>query len=292
MPLAKVQGKIDQATFDLPSRLLDCVERKEMPRASTNEQGVNRATQAKALGVNPSTLSRYISEKTAMDMTARKVFRAAQYYDVSADYLLGFTKYKDHIRTSDDEIKRQVCDYTGLTEDTIDLLHEKCNDPLFMSALNYLVTNESFLRDIINYLLSSIYDDLCTDERYSCLPRVKQFSLNPEKNCFYDVIGALPQFKEQFYKRVSQSEQQKEMYIAKFAEISIDLNQIIQARYPGVQFEPGDTIESLSKKESEIIAQMEQWEDVGPDDDIPAPSDDLSLKYQQESDYLRHFLAI
>ena len=77
--------------------------------------GKKRQETANALGISRASLEYYEKGKRKPDIEVLAKF--ADYFDVSADYLIGRTD----ARTTDKKL-RFVCDYLGLTEKTVELL--------------------------------------------------------------------------------------------------------------------------------------------------------------------------
>lgn len=65
--------------------------------------------------------------------------KIADFYGVSTDYLLGRTPTK----TSDMD-KRAMCDYSGLTESALELLHSFKDNPDYSRIINAILENETF----------------------------------------------------------------------------------------------------------------------------------------------------
>lgn len=80
------------------------------------EKGVSQDELSKILGVSKSTVGLWETGDTLPD--ARSLHDLAVYYEVSADYLLGLSD----VKTSDMAV-RSICEYTGLTEESLDFLH-------------------------------------------------------------------------------------------------------------------------------------------------------------------------
>ena len=65
--------------------------------------------------------------------------KIADFYGVSTDYLLGRTQTK----TSDMD-KRAMCDYSGLTESALELLHSFKDNPDYSRIISAILENETF----------------------------------------------------------------------------------------------------------------------------------------------------
>ena len=135
---------------------------------------------AKVLGVKDNIISYFCSG--ARKPNLEQIIEIAKYFNVSTDYLLGLTDIKStNVKVKD------ICDYTGLTEYSISLLHD--------SAENIFSISETIL-DTINLLLkqtsnSITYDKLADDFYFkencllSALYEYIRLVLNPENKTFY-----------------------------------------------------------------------------------------------------------
>lgn len=72
------------------------------------------------LGVPDNTISYFISGKRTPN--AEQIIYIARYLGVSADYLLGLTN-ASAVVSEQNKIIRDICDYTGLNEDSVELLN-------------------------------------------------------------------------------------------------------------------------------------------------------------------------
>ena len=84
--------------------------------ALRKKQNKKRQEVADDLGISRSSLEYYEKNKRKPDIEV--LTKIADYYNVSADYLLGRT----NAETTDKDL-RFVCEYTGLSENTIMTLH-------------------------------------------------------------------------------------------------------------------------------------------------------------------------
>lgn len=78
-----------------------------------NERGLSRQQVADDLQISRASLEYYEKEKRAPDI--EMLYKIADYFHTSADYLLGRTDCK-----TTDADKKAVCDYLGLSESEID----------------------------------------------------------------------------------------------------------------------------------------------------------------------------
>ena len=118
---------------------------------------LSQAALAKALGIVKSTLGLYETGDTVPD--ARTLCAIANYFEVSSDWLLGLSSVKE--RNAD---LQAICDYTGLTPQTIGTISGVKNFGYLMwkpvQFINYMVEHPKF-RELARFLLSSVaYCDL------------------------------------------------------------------------------------------------------------------------------------
>ena len=147
-------------TKTLGQRLYECREKT----------GMKQADVARALNVQRQQISYYENESRQPDLDRLK--ELARLYGVSTDFLLGMTD----VSSSDLEIK-EVCNYTGLSENAVKILHKHSTvskeigndlerivlynkelvDPELLRAVNLIIenaTNITFYRDFLNYIYS------------------------------------------------------------------------------------------------------------------------------------------
>ena len=124
----KYSSKANKAAL-FPTRLREA-------RAS---KGASQQKAAEAVEVSKSTIGLYENGDTLPDIAT--VYRLAKYYGVTLGYLLGETAVK-----RDDATLREVCDYTGLSEEAVELLARKRHDSAFRplaEALSFLILHET-----------------------------------------------------------------------------------------------------------------------------------------------------
>lgn len=97
--------------------------------------GKDVAKMAEHLGCSPQAINQYKMGTSVPQL--EKLVKIAQYYNVSTDYLLGLSD----VATTDPKIK-EICEYTGLSEEAVIQLHKKTEDekkyPFFDSFLEYI----------------------------------------------------------------------------------------------------------------------------------------------------------
>ncbi|NCE63567.1 XRE family transcriptional regulator [Pseudoflavonifractor sp. 524-17] len=95
--------------------------------------------------------------------------KIADFYGVSTDYLLGRTT----VRTSAVD-KREMCDYSGLTESALEYLHSLHDSPDYLRIISAILEDKTFqaiLPDIPNLEKVKLAVEL---DRFGVLPPVKE----------------------------------------------------------------------------------------------------------------------
>lgn len=97
-------------------------------------QGKRQKDLAVALEVTDNTISYFVSGSRIPNTEQLK--KIAEFFSVSADYLLGLTDAK----TTDKDL-RFVCDYTGLSEESIKIIKSRINGKCVIEVLNGILNN-------------------------------------------------------------------------------------------------------------------------------------------------------
>lgn len=174
-----------------------------------DKTGLSLKKQCAQMGIKDTNLSKYkkpFSENEPVKMQVDKLIRICEYYNVSADYLLGLTAEEKSPQSSggEDEIIKQIRDYTGLSREAVSALHKHQSDFLHAMALSFLLSTNGVIDTIVDYLLTSLYDDLAKDPRYDHLPGARKSSkaegrplyseilemLQPKRTAFHDEMCA------------------------------------------------------------------------------------------------------
>ena len=109
-------------------------EKKIFPTRLRELMQLHNTTQkalADAIEMRPQTVSLYVLGQSNPDIDSLK--KIAEYFDVSADYLLGLAKEK-----STDPEMRISCKYTGLSEPAIEFLHSRSSNREFLDYISIL----------------------------------------------------------------------------------------------------------------------------------------------------------
>lgn len=134
----------------LPTRIRELID----------EKGITQNAIATEVGITRQTISQYSDGSTIPN--ADKLAKLAQFFGVSADYLLGLTDAK-----TNDKDAQAVCDYTGLSSKSVEILHHEKNAGMrrmqsrATDSLNILIENRSlmansdFLSLFLNYMDTS-----------------------------------------------------------------------------------------------------------------------------------------
>lgn len=130
------------------------------------ESGMSQDNLSKELNVSQSALGYY--ENCGRTPDIEFLEKVSKYFNVSVDYLLGHSQ----ARTIDTEIKT-ICDYIGLSEESIDFLHTlvektkgKDNYEYIFEAISLLFSSgessKDFIKNLIGYIYSAYNDDFFT----------------------------------------------------------------------------------------------------------------------------------
>lgn len=270
------EKKVKDELVDM--RLADLQNRLSAVLNQTRENyDISIKTQAKKMGVSDTNLTKYTQSRADCDnpekkppkMGVDKLIRICEYFDVSADYMLGLTSDSKLMRrhTPDEAAIKQMCDYTGLSRQAIETLHKKKEDFLFSAGLTYLLSaKKKLLSSVIEYLLTCLHDVTAKDERYSHLPGIRTSS-EAGKCFFYDIIEELPQARTQFYNLVMANEILRKKYAREMALKCVDREEVFYERYPNLSYEPELSSEELSRKNQE--AEDANWSELFIQDDSP-----------------------
>lgn len=119
------------------TRLRDLRESKSKSTGKGKGTGFDQQTVAKAIGVTKSSLSLYENGDNLPD--ARTIRKMAEFYGVSADYLLGLSS-----TPSRDPRIRDIHEQTGLTAETIKELLNTRSGFFVSSFISYVVDSPAF----------------------------------------------------------------------------------------------------------------------------------------------------
>lgn len=197
------------------------------------ECGENQKELAEELGVKQQTISYYRNGQSTPD--ADNLIKIARHYGVTTDFLLGLTE----VSTTDTDLKA-VCEYTGLCEGAVKVLHEQTESyliPHIIDIYNRLICNENFNQQIcldlyrlMKYKESMINDDsietTITDvirsraklEKESCSIFTITSTLDIVNSIYFSVNNSIMKLVEEFTD-YSNTVKTIEAKIAKNAEI-------------------------------------------------------------------------
>lgn len=236
-----------------------------------DKTGLSLKKQCAQMGIKDTNLSKYkkpFSENEPVKMQVDKLIRICEYYNVSADYLLGLTAEEKSPQSSDskDEIIKQIRDYTGLSREAVSALHKHQSDFLHAMALSFLLSTNGVIDTIVDYLLTSLYDDLAKDPRYDHLPGARKSSNTEGRPLYAEVLEMLQSKRTEFHDEmcISSSTLRKCVTEMIFRSISgEEMEEIFSILYPYLHYSldsmlPPDEAAAqnaqLQKQEEERIA--------------------------------------
>lgn len=255
---------VDKRLTDLQNRLSAVLnQRKE-------SYDIPIKTQAKMMGVSDTNLTKYTKSRADCDnpekkppiMGVDKLIRICEYLDVSADYMLGLTSDSKLMRrhTPDEAAIKQMCDYTGLSRKAIEALHNRKNDLLYTVALSFLTSNDELLSSIVEYLLTSLYDDVTADDRYNLLPGTDKSSKEEGKPLFADALELMPQYRDSFHKEVTRTEAKKTRYVSEMAIRCVDKRVVFSQLYPYISYDPTLSPDEAEKRNAEVRQKISTFD--------------------------------
>lgn len=107
---------------------------------------------ADKLGMSRATVGFYAAGKRIPDALCVKTI--AEKCNVSADWLLGLSETKEICGDVN-----LVCNYTQLNADAIETIKGACHYQSSRIALNFILSNESFLENIVDFITSSAWEN-------------------------------------------------------------------------------------------------------------------------------------
>ena len=142
------------------------------------EKGLTQKQLADELGVSRGTISFY--EKAERTADIEFLVKVSDYFDVSVNYLLGKAQARSTNTSVDD-----ICDYTGLSEETIEKLHSNVR---LLKECSHDIMQEQILQkiSIVNYFLTSkLFYEALNDVLYY------DITMKNQLKTFYDVIDEI-----------------------------------------------------------------------------------------------------
>ena len=199
--------------------------------ALRKKQNKKRQEVADDLGISRSSLEYYEKNKRKPDIEV--LTKIADYYGVSADYLLGRT----NAETTDKDL-RFVCEYTGLSDEAAIVLHlwHTCGgDKRIISIVNLLLESEK--SSTVKFLHYDNYDDY--EKTFDSLPKLQRIK------ALYPI--------ESFFALNPDNKQSRNIYISKSGKL-ISMSETYPEYADHLSFE--DLLSIMEIKESEIIQKL------------------------------------
>lgn len=138
---------------------------------------------------------------------AERIYYIAQYFGVSADYLLGLSDVQ-----STNKGIQYICDCTGLSEKSVKNLYViKTNKAIMRNSLiNHLIESQSLLKTMNIYYNSFVFDEVTKNE-YGLIPKKETVysSKTHKKLSFAQLIETLPQDRSNYEKSLLDSVKKK-----------------------------------------------------------------------------------
>lgn len=180
-------------------------------------KGAKREEIAKLLNCSVSAISNYENGNRTPDFDS--LILLADYFDTTTDYLLGRTEIK-----SNDKDLQFVCEYTGLSEDTINKFVVLKKNVLLPRNKEYIRIIPTFLAytkdkyfDMFNEILNIFLQSNCLIDIITscCIERILEYSLEELSNFENVDIKNLSEYKQEkiglFYRIVENYSQQHKL---------------------------------------------------------------------------------
>ncbi len=171
-------------------------------RELMRDTGHTQAELASYLGISRQSVSCYTDGSA--NPTPMTIVAIARFFNVSTDYLLGLTREK-----SVDANIRQVCNYTGLNEDSVNYLHNLSvrTGQAMLIFINDLLSAPILINKLLDYFASSFHrlsDIEPYRTIYDRLPH--SLTLLDERIKMGVIFDALPQERQHFFNRYKDNE--------------------------------------------------------------------------------------
>ena len=242
------------------------------------EKGISQETLARDLGVSKSTIGLYETGDTLPD--ARTLYDLAVYFDVSADYLLGL-----QTTPSTDMNVKTICEYTGLSEKSINHLKATKDSHPHIDVYNFLFEKKLLLAFIVNYLSDFALNEL-KKKPFKYIP-LKAGSIYPYRHDvhFATVIRALQEYCDKFKEKYKDDSDFKNSSIYSFLIRHADIDKCHEII--------GDTSPFDGQEPTEVFES--DYEDISDYEDLKHEAeiiDSLQEDLVEEENAIREFLQI
>lgn len=148
----------------------------------------------------------------------------AAHYKTTVDYLIGLS----NVPTTDKDIQF-ICNYTGLSEESVNILHNAKDNLYNIILYNFLVNNKILSNGLGQYLWSVVYKEYAkSDYKYLPLKHSTNFLCNPEiaqKVAYSNLLEILPTFREKMTDIIIKNTEIKEKLIFLLAKSVVDIGQ-------------------------------------------------------------------
>ena len=218
---------------DIKKRLLKFSNRlSDLKEDAITNKGKTRELQATEMEITKSNLSKYCAsnnaDKDVPRLRADTLMRIAEYYDVSVDYLLGYTDCPTSLGCDKKELIRAISDYTGLNETAINNLQKAKKHYFKKLIINEILSNEDLIEELIMYYAASFLD-LYKSSHYHNLTQFFEFSdileydtYKAKKMQSCSLQDCLALSREDFYKNNISDYNHKLAIVLSMAQIFVD----------------------------------------------------------------------
>lgn len=211
---------------------------------------------------------------------ADKIVMIAKYFNVSTDYLLGISDTK----TTDADLKA-VCKYTGLTEEAVKILNQNISNKLFGYALNYIIHDNNFFRELFNYTCVSAIYEIIQQSEYRLIPQ--KITSYCKDFFFARIIEKIPLLRSAFIEELKEDKSKAKMLCIEYLKQYVDLeeceNFIINDEYAEITSQAQELLNDIDyvreQEEHDRICEEEARREMEEDNERAMKKYDIIRKF-------------
>lgn len=203
----------------------------KMLKKLRKQNGLSQSQLGEYLGTNQDGISKLENGKKAFDSDT--IFRISEYFQVSADSLLGLG---DNDIRKDNNFKISIEKYTGLSREAIENLHNLLDKTAYKESINHFFENPDLLLSLANFYISSIvdiyyYSDYNIDSTMRSVLVEKKNALckdNAEREkaiTYVSLLEGLAISRDEYYNKTTNSDSSRTKVALALAQIFVDIEQ-------------------------------------------------------------------
>lgn len=182
------------------------------------EKGETQQQLADAVGVKRETI--YQWESNTRDLKTKAIIGLAEHFEVSADWILGISSVKG--RNAD---IKMICEYTGLSEDSILTLHRRKGNTARIIATDQLLKDDEFIINLTNYIWAFVLLKI-PNSKYAGFPIKASIHQQLEDVMYATLIKYLPKFRDSCQTYLEQHENKIDQILFEYIQKNIDIEDL------------------------------------------------------------------